>query len=382
MTLALKSYFWLLAFGFLLSPQPQAAVQGTVLDAQTGAPIAGARVVLVEPSKTTQSAADGSFSFDAVPPGKYTLTVSIIGYIFVRRQIEVGAAGATDLTIPLTGGTGTYQETVSVSPPATTTEVGVGSQSELGSKALQDLRGIAADDPMRAVQALPGVATGDDFQSQFSVRGSAFRHVGIVIDGTATPLLLHTVRSTNDTASIAMINTDVLDRASLMAGPHPQRQGDWIGATLDFGLREGSRDRMQVRGAVSATAASSVVEGPLGRSKRGSWLASVRWSYIDWLIRKIYPSIDATLGFKDLQSKLAYDLTPRQQLQLTVIAGRAAFRNDRASSPNGIRTADSTSELASIFWRYTRTSWIASQRVSYVGSQFTDRGRVDQELGH
>src|SRR5262245_26156583 len=117
--------FWLLAFGFWL-PSPQAAVKGTIVDAGTGAPIAGARVVLVEPSNTTQSAADGSFSFDAVPPGKYTLTVSIIGYIFVRRQIDVGVAGATDLTIPLTGGTGTYQETVSVSPPTSTAEVGVG----------------------------------------------------------------------------------------------------------------------------------------------------------------------------------------------------------------------------------------------------------------
>ena len=76
---------------------------------------------------------------------------------------------------------------------------------------------MAADDPMRAVQALPGVATGDDFQSQFSVRGSAFRHVGVVIDGTATPLLLHTVKNTNDTGSVAMINTDVLEGASLLA---------------------------------------------------------------------------------------------------------------------------------------------------------------------
>src|SRR5207237_1658701 len=123
--------------------------------------------------------------------------------------------------IPLAEGTGTYAETVTVTPAAVaTSEVGVASQSQLGSAALQDLRGVAADDPMRAVQALPGVATGDDFQSQFSVRGSEFRHVGIVLDGTATPLLLHTVRSTNDTASIAMINSDVLERASLLAGPH------------------------------------------------------------------------------------------------------------------------------------------------------------------
>src|SRR5262245_10887871 len=354
----------LLAIGQSPSRQALSSVGGVVVDARTAQPIADARVVLVEQARSTQTGGDGRFEFKNVAAGPHTLTISLIGYSFARRQVDVRAGSTIEVTIPLAEGAGTDQETVTVAAGATVRpEVGVASQSDLGSASLQDLRGIAADDPMRAMQALPGVATGDDFQAQFSVRGSQFRHVGVVIDGTATPLLLHTVRSTNDTGSIAMINSDVLDRASLMAGAHPERQGDWLGATLDFGLRDGSRDRTQVRGAVSATAASTVVEGPLGRSKRGSWLTSVRWSYIDWLSRKIYPSIDATLGFKDMQSKLAYDLTPRQQLQLTVIAGRAAFRNDRASSPNGIRTADSTSELASIFWRYTRTSWIASQRV-------------------
>ena len=89
--------------------------------------------------------------------------------------------------MPLAEGTGTYQESVTVTAEAV---AAAGDRrvvaDELGSAALQELRGVAADDPMRAMQALPGVATGDDFQAEFSVRGSAFRHVGIVIDGTPT----------------------------------------------------------------------------------------------------------------------------------------------------------------------------------------------------
>jgi hypothetical protein len=361
-------------------PVSPAAVRGVVVDAQTAAPIADARVVLVEARRSVQTGGDGRFDLEGLAPGSYTLTVSLIGYTFVRRQVDVAVGTTVELTIPLTGGTGAYQETVSVKP-AVIGEVGVGSQQELGSGALQDLRGIAADDPMRAMQALPGVATGDDFQSQFSVRGSEFRHVGVVIDGTATPFLLHTVRSTNDTGSIAMINSDVLDRASLMAGAHPQRHGDWLGATLDFGLREGSRDQVQLRGAASATTASLVLEGPVGRARRGSWLTSIRKSYIDWLIRKIYPSIDGTLGFSDLQSKIAYDVTPRQQVQFAVIAGDAAFRNDKASAANGIHLADSKSVLASTEWRYTHPVWLVSQRLSFVGSRFQDLGLSGQELG-
>jgi hypothetical protein len=178
-----------------------------------------------------------------------------------------------------------------------------------------------------------------------------------------------------------MINTDVLDRASLTAGPHPQRHGDWLGATLDFGLREGSRDKPTFRGAASATTATFVAEGPLGHTNRGSWLTSARWSYIDWLVRKLYPSIDGTLGFTDLQSKAVYDLNSQQQVQFVLVAGDASFVNENTSLANGIRTADSKSVLASAAWRYTKRTWLTTQRVSLVSNRFEDRGRVDQELG-
>ena len=371
----------------MLAGGPQAppgvtAMRGLVIDARTASPVRDARVVLVELGRSTQTGADGHFDFPNVPPGGYTVTVSRIGYIFVRRHVDLSADATLDLTIPLAEGTGTYQETVNVGPTnVSASEPGVGSQSEMGSAGLQDLRGVAADDPMRAMQALPGVATGDDFQAEFSVRGSEFRHVGVVIDDTATPLLLHTVRSINETGSIAMLNSDVLDRASLMAGPHPQRHGDWLGATLDFGLREGSRDRTQLRGAVSGTSASLVVEGPMGRAKRGSWLTSIRKSYIDWLIKKIDPSINGTLGFSDAQSKFVYDLTTRQQVQFILVAGDTGFEDVTASPANGLYNANSESVLGSAAWRYTRSSLLLTQRVSFVGSRFKDLGVSSQELG-
>ena len=61
------------------------------------------------------------------------------------------------------------------------------SQQTLGSAELQNLRGVLTDDALRAVQVLPGVATGDDFRSEFSVRGSDFAHLNFTVDGFATP---------------------------------------------------------------------------------------------------------------------------------------------------------------------------------------------------
>ena len=298
------------------SAQTTAAVRGVVIDARSGKPLADARLEIIEAQKTTQADPQGRFEFLGIAPGTYTLTVSTVGYIFVRRRIEVPSNGL-ELTVPLAEGTGTYEETVNVVPDASTAPTGP--LRELGSGALQDLRGVAADDPVRAVQALPGVATGDDFQAEFSFHGSAYRHLGLVLDGVATSLLFHSVRGVEDSGSVAMINTDVLGRASFASGAHPMSDGDWLGATLSFDVREGSRDRVTVRGAISGTNASTVLEGPIGPKKRGSWIVSVRKSYVDWLVHKIDPNFESTIGFTDSQAKVAYDLTSRQQLQLTML---------------------------------------------------------------
>jgi hypothetical protein len=357
-----------------------ALVSITVIDARTGAPVADARVQLAGSSVQTDAA--GVARFLAVAPGTHTVSVSTIGYIFVRRTLEVGTAPVT-LTVPLTEGTGAYQEAVTVTAdPMRSTETGVASQIELGSAALQDLRGIATDDPMRAVQGLPGVATGDDFQAEFSVRGSAFRHVGIVLDGIQSPLLMHAVRGRDDTGSIAMINSDVLDRASLLAGTHPLRHGDWLGATLEFGVRDGSRDRVQLRGTISGTSAALVLEGPLTPARKGSWLLSMRKSYVDWLIRKLDPEISSTIGFTDAQAALTLDLTPRQQLRLLLVGGQAIYREQETSVANGLSRAVSTGGLASLAWRYAGNSTLLSQRVSTSISTFTNTGVRRQDLGN
>jgi hypothetical protein len=357
-------------------------LRGTVVDAKTAKAIESARVVLVEFGHPALTGADGRFEFKDVPARVYTLNVSLIGYSFVARSVTLEAGVPLELTVPLAEGTGSYQETVTVkAASAALPELGVSSQATLGSAALQDLRGIAADDPMRAMQALPGVATGNDFQAQFSMRGFTFRQVGLVMDGTATPLLLHQIQGEKDTGSVAMVNSDVLSQATLFAGPHPLKDGDWLGSSLSFEMREGSRDRTAVRVSVSGTSTSAVAEGPVGRAKKGSWLVSIRKSYIDWLINKIEPDISGTIGFSDMQGKFAYDLTSRQHLEVSFVAGEAHYEQPTATTANALHHATSQGGVLSLAWRYAGSAWIVTQRASFLPSKFIDTGAAGQVQG-
>ena len=357
-------------------------LQGQVVDAVTRAPLTGARIWLVDLGLTTFSDKDGRFIFAGLPAGSFTITVSEIGYIFVKRKVDLPDKSTLGIVIPLAEGQGTYTEDVTVVAEAErAAEPGVVSQTVVGSGGLQSLRSVAADDPMRAMQALPGVTAGDDFRAEFTVRGASFRQMGTVIDGVATPLLVHTVKGRNDTGSVAMINTDVLDSAALLAGAQPQRDGNWLGGTLKFTVREGSRDRTQLRIAASDTGASFVVEGPLAKRRKGSWLYSFRRSYADWLIRKLDPTFGSTLGFYDMQSKFAYDLTSHQQVQFLVIGGNANYLQQNTGAANGLHTANTRSVVGSLVWKYTRPSFQLSQRVSSAYSDFKNLGLFSQNQG-
>jgi hypothetical protein len=246
------------------------------------------------------------------------------------------------------------------------------------------LRGLIADDPFRAVQVLPGVATGDDFRAEFAMRGLGPSNIGISIDGVDSPLLFHTVRGVQDTGSLGLINSDILESATLLAGPHPQRLNSHLGSRLDFTTRDGSRERLTVRAMVSASAASTVWEGPLGSSKKASWLIAARQSYIDWLLRQIDSTTDAAFGFTDGQAKFTFDLSPRQSLRVSMIAGHSVLQEtDDDPGPNSLDTAASTTLIGNLQWRFTPSAkFSTSQQIYLLNANYANRvidGRTREE---
>src|SRR5258706_6683694 len=337
----------------VFAQETAATVRGTVVDARDGSPLREVSVRL-QGGQTTLTTDDGRFEMTDVPAGTNELYVSVIDFMLVKRSIAVPAGGVLELTIPVAPGTGTYSETVTVRAgkefaPSTTAV----SEQTLHSSELQQLRGLITNDPFRAVQSLPGVASGDDLRSEFTVRGFAVDHMNFTFEGVPAPLLVHTVQGIHDSGSIAMVNGDILDDIVLSTGSYPQHFGGRTGAELDFRLREGSRDRVQSHVSVSFTDAAVVVEGPLGRARQGSWLASVRKSYLDRLIRRLDPANDFAFGFSDVQTKLVYDLNSRHQLQLALTAGRSRLdRQPHELDPFDLKDRKNATAIAVVTWRY------------------------------
>ena len=94
-------------FGFIATPDTASALQdgrieGQVLDARTGSPIAAATVRIRGLDRTQVSGPDGRFAFESVPARSYRVLAELIGYAPSEEQVTVEADETTSISFSLT----------------------------------------------------------------------------------------------------------------------------------------------------------------------------------------------------------------------------------------------------------------------------------------
>ena len=221
----------------------------------------------------------------------------------------------------------------------------------------------------------PRVSVADDFRSEFTVRGSPFRHVEVVVDGVATPWLQHTAYGRGATGSLTMLTGQVLEEATLRVGAYPRRFGDRLGAQLDMRLREGSASNSSCAERSAASTRLLSAKGPLGTSgtARGSWLVAARQSYLEWPAERT-ESTRAAFGFSDGFAKVVYDVRPNQQVGFSVLGGMSNVDGEETPVRASLVTAR-IGRLSRIFrWRSTfGSSVVLTQRAYVVRHRFLNK---------
>lgn len=354
-------------------------VAGTVVDDRSERPVAGVLVYADAQSSVTTTDSDGRFVL-SVPRGRRTITASVIGYALLQAEVEVADA-PVELMMRLLEGAGVLNERVTVAGSLREQSDPVAGAMSLHGRELDNLRGAVLDDPLRAMQILPSTTATDDFYSEFAVRGNAFRHIGLVVDGIPARFLMHALNGVVDGGSVTMINSETLSSVTLLPGSYPQRAGRRIGAELDLTTREGRRDSFHGRAGVSGSSATFLGEGPVADG-RGSWLISLRRSYLGYVISRLDPGAGFGFGYIDAQSKIVYDVNPRHQLTAAMVIGRATFEEgDPNIGDDEVKSAVSRAWLASMSWRYLAGPRFAiTQRLYSTGLRYNNLNRAGATL--
>jgi hypothetical protein len=356
---------------------------GAVLDSSTGEPLSNA-VLETECARAViriTSAADGSFALPLPPGAECTVTARLVGYRPLRTTVRLSSP---PLKLALTPDQLTRRDTVSVTAGAFEPVVQSSpSERTLSASEVKNLAGLIGDDPLRAIQALPGVASNNDFVSQFTLRGSGFDRAGILFDGILLHSPYHAVQTQVSQGSLTMFNSDVVEEVTLHAGAPPVRYPDRTTGFVDVGLREGNRHAPNVRIQAGVAASSVVADGPLAQGK-GSWLAAARKSYLQYLIRRAGADTSLAFGFLDFQGRLTYDLSPRHSFTFTALDGRSDLDREFTRSTlslNSIMLGDYHTTLTSFGWRFTPSATATIQsKAAWLREAFENENREYLQL--
>lgn len=367
----------------LASTTAWGGTRGTVRDAAGGERLERVRVTLDcgGSAETVVTGVEGRFEFRGEARPGCLVLAQLVGY----RPVRVELAGDSEVEIALTPDTLSRRESVDVHEDAFAVRSETSpSERVISGMEMKTLAGVLVDDPLRAVQALPGVASSKDYVAQFSLRGAPFERTGVWLDGVLLRSPFHTVQSQEKTGSMSVINADLVEEVALHAGAPPVMYYDRTAGAVDMRLRDGSRLGPAVRINSGVASTGVILEGPAGKQRRGSWLAAARKSYLQYLLRRSTADDWLAFGFLDAEGRVTYDLSPAQQVTLSVLDGRSDLDRTHVRDRlglNAIMNGDYHVTVAGASWRWAPSSrGLITQRLAWMRERAHNVNNLELEL--
>ena len=133
-------------------------------------------------------------------------------------------------------------------------------------------------DPLRAIEAMPGVVLGDNKQGAPAVRGSSPADNYYQTDYIPVGYLFHNLGDST-------YNSNIIEDFSLKAGAWDSQYSNAIGAVLDTKLRDPYREGLTTVIDISLLRAGILVEGAV--TENSAFYASWREGLLDWYFDEI-----------------------------------------------------------------------------------------------
>ena len=136
----------------------------------------------------------------------------------------------------------------------------------------------------------------------------------------------------------------LIDSVTFLTGGYPAPFGNRTSSVLQIAQREGRRDRVAGRATVGFAGAGGVVEGPIGSTRKGSWIVSARRSFLDLFTNDT--GIGGVPVLYTVNGKAVYDLSVRDRIWFVNLTGIDTIRLGLTDS------SDLSDELSNLDIKY------------------------------
>lgn len=263
-------------------PQPQTPtvgiLKGTLLDAGTDQPVAGATVTVTGPDGTAIEGltdANGAFVFPDLAGGTYKVELSLDGFepLVLNEKVVAGEELIAKYRLTPEKQAGVIEVVVEgKKPPREVT------RRVIEKREIERIPGTNGD-ALRSILSLPGVARPPGIAGILLVRGSAPQDTQTFINGVFVPLIYHFGGLSS------VVPTELLEKIDFYPGNFSARYGRVMGGIVDVGLRSPKNDGFHGMVQLDLIDARAMVEGPIPwTDNKWTFAAAGRRSWLDaWL---------------------------------------------------------------------------------------------------
>ena len=293
-------------------------ISGYIKDASNGEELINASIVN-EKSQGTVTNVYGFYSL-TLPAGKYTFTVSYIGYESIEKTLTLKESQTLDFE--LTEATNQLAE-VEVTAKRLDENLNRAEMSttQLTAKQIKAIPQFLGEfDVIRSITLLPGVTTVGEGASGFNVRGGKTDQNLILLDQAPV------YNSSHIFGFFSVFNGDAVRDLKLYKGGIPAPFGGRLSSVLDVHQKEGNTKEFAGTMGLGLLSSRLMLEGPLVKDK-ASFMVAGRRSYQDVLL-KASPNDDLNsiiANFYDLNAKVNYKFNDKSRLFLSAYYGKDAF---------------------------------------------------------
>lgn len=324
--IALTLFVLLFISSFSIAQTLTQTVKGKVLDAETGAPLLGANVVLLnsDPPKGAITDKQGFFRVEDVAVGRASFQFTFLGYEdFVVSEILVGSAKEVNLTIYLTEALNQLDEVVLLAPTDNITPNNKLATVSARSFSVEETKRFPASvsDPGRMALSFAGVTNSDDTSNEIIIRGNAPNQLLWRIEGVEVPEPNHFSEEGYSPGNVSLISSNMLGESDFFTGAFPATYGNALSGVFDINLRNGNNEKGEYAFQFGVLGTDLTAEGPFNKNYRGSYLLNYRYSTIALLNQIVDVTPGSTPTYQDVSMKLNLPMGEKTNLALWGIGG-------------------------------------------------------------
>jgi hypothetical protein len=279
-----KIFVSLLLVSFSLNAQDnKQKVRGVVIDKLSQTHLIGATVQIMSAAinKGTTTDSQGNYALFDIPPNRYAIKISYVGYkdvvmptlvVTSGKEVILDVAMEEDLTV---------LEAVVVT--ATSKDKPINDLASISARtfSMEEVNRYAGgrNDPARLAANFAGVSAPDDSRNDIVIRGNS--PVGVLwrIDGMNVTNPNHFASVGTTGGAVSALNTNMLKSSDFMTSAFPAEYGNAISGVFDLGFRSGNTQKRETTLQMGViTGLEATTEGPVSKKVNSSYLVGYRYS--------------------------------------------------------------------------------------------------------